>query len=181
LLKTEGIDGYRIKIEPESMAMTDWAREQKERSEAIQGVGVFMQSVTGLIQTEESITPYILEILKWFLGGFSKGREIESVLDKAIQAAQQPKPPKQPTPQEQAETAKTKSQSDADRASAVKNLSDAMMQGFVAPANASLQMMGLPPADPAAVASIIALENPPPAPRATPPGASDTSPGAGMA
>jgi len=165
-LKTGGLEGYRIKIEPESMAAIDWAREQEERSAAIQGLGVFMQSVAGLIEAEKSALPFILEIMKWYLGGFSKGRDIEGVMDKAIQAAQQPKQPEPPTPEQQAAALKDKSAAESDRASAVKSLSDAMKNGVVEPVNAALQQMGLPPANPGAVAAVLELENPPPPPPA---------------
>ena len=38
----------------------------------------------------------VLQMMKWGLGGFRVGKEIETVLDAAIAAAQQPEAPQQP-------------------------------------------------------------------------------------
>lgn len=168
LLKTEGIEGYRIKIVPDSMATIDWAKEQEERSKAINGLGVFMQSVTALIQADKRVLPFVLELMKWFMAGFGKGKEVEGIFDQAIQMAQQPEPDPEPTPEEQAELAVKKAKSEADRASGVKNLIEAMAKGGIEPVNAALQQMGLPMANPQQVAAVLAIENPPPEPKEPP-------------
>jgi hypothetical protein len=159
LLKTEGISSYRIRIEPESMAAVDWAKKQEERSNAINGMGVFMQSMTALIQAEQKTLPFVLEIMKWFMAGFGKGKEIETIMDQAIQAAQGPKEDPKPTPKEQAEIAKAGAETQQKRAGAVNDLADSMSKGFIEPVNAMLNEMGLPPADPLVVA---AATSPPP-------------------
>jgi len=103
MLKQDSDDKmYRITIESETMAMIDWAQERDSRTQFMTAVGSFVQSVTPLIQAQPAAAPVVLQMMKWGLGGFRVGKEIESVLDQAIQAAQQPAQPEPPKPEVQA-------------------------------------------------------------------------------
>ena len=164
LLKSKEGLRYRISVDPDTMATLDWAAEREERGAAVNGLGTFMQSVSTLIQAKPEATPMVLSILKWFMAGFKQGSEIETSLDAAIQMANQPQQPPPPDPEKMANVAKERAQAESQRASAVKSLADAAKQGFMDPANAALTQMGLPPANPDHVVSVLALENPPPEP-----------------
>ena len=169
LLKQNGIPKYRIQIEPDSMASLDWAAEREARSQAVEGMGVFMQSVTTLLQASPEATPVVLEILKWFMGGLKQARQIESVIDQAIAAATAPKQPTPPSPKEQAETDKVAADAMQKRSSGINDLADAASKGALAPVNAALMALGLPPINPQDVAASKAMDNPPPAPGEGPP------------
>jgi hypothetical protein len=109
---------YRISIESETMALIDWAQERDSRTQFMKAVGEFVQSVTPLIEAKPEAAPVVLEMMKWGLGGFRVAKEIETVLDQAIQAAQQPTAPEQPDPMKEAEVAKTQTQAEKNKADA---------------------------------------------------------------
>lgn len=125
-LKEQG-DGkrYRITIESETMAMIDWAQERDARTQFMQAVGSFVQSVTPLIQAQPASAPIVLNIMKWGLGGFRISKDIETMLDEAIQAAQQPQQPQQPTPMDQAQLGKVQSETEKNKASAAESMAKA--------------------------------------------------------
>lgn len=99
LIKDNYENSWRVAIRSESVAMVDYAQLQAERTEYINALAVFMQSSAPLVQLDGSITPYLLELLKWGLAGFKGSNEIESVIDKAVDQLQKPKQP-QPSEEE---------------------------------------------------------------------------------
>jgi len=117
---------YRISVEAETMAMVDWAQERDSRTQFMTAVGSFVQSVTPLMQAAPQATPVVLQLMKWGLGGFRIGKEIETVLDEAIAAASAPDPATQePDPMETAELEKVASEGLKNKTQAVLNLSKA--------------------------------------------------------
>jgi hypothetical protein len=116
---------YRITIESETMAMIDWAQERDARTQFMQAVGSFVQAVTPLIQAQPQSAPIVLNIMKWGLGGFRISKDIETMLDEAIQAAQQPQPQSPPNPMEQAQIGKVNSETKKNESQAVRNMAEA--------------------------------------------------------
>jgi hypothetical protein len=117
---------YRISVESETMAMVDWAQERDSRTQFMQAVGSFVQSVTPLIQTSPEAAPVVMQLMKWGLGGFRISKEIQTVLDQAVAAASQNDQTKQPPgPAEQAQIDKTKSETTKNKTQAVENLAKA--------------------------------------------------------
>lgn len=76
---------WRIKIEPESLAMLDYQALKKDRLEFVQGLAQFLQAAMPLAEMDPGAVPPLLEILKWTMSGFKGSNEIEGVLDKAIE------------------------------------------------------------------------------------------------
>jgi len=120
---------YRITIEAESMAMVDWAQERDSRSQFMTAVGTFITAVTPLIESKPEAGPVVLQMMKWGLGGFRISKEIETVLDQAIAAAQQPDKPPEPDPVEEATVREKDSNVDKNKTQAVKNLAEARVKG----------------------------------------------------
>lgn len=87
LLKDWDAAALRIKVRSESMARVDYTRLKEERTEYINAMALFMQSAAPLVEIDKSVTPTLLEMLKWGLAGFKGSNEIEGVLDKAIEGA----------------------------------------------------------------------------------------------
>lgn len=116
---------YRITIESETMAMVDWAQERDSRSQFMQAVGTFVTAVTPLIESKPESGPIVLQMMKWGLGGFRISKEIETVLDQAIAAAQQPVAPPEPKPLEEAAVREKEANAVKNKTQAVKNLADA--------------------------------------------------------
>ena len=132
---------YRITIESETMAMIDWAQERDSRTQFMQAVGSFVQSVTPLLEAQPAAGPVVLQMMKWGLGGFRISKEIESVLDQAIQAATQTlqnPTPEPPDPKQESEIEKNKAVAQKDTTQAARNLSEAHLKG------AEAQLMGMP-------------------------------------
>lgn len=131
---------YRISIESETMALIDWAQERDSRTQFMQAVGSFVTSITPLIQAKPEAAPVVLEMMKWGLGGFRIGKEIETVLDQAIAAAQQPAP-EQPDPMKEAEVAKTVSEAEKNKATTGKTQMETQLMPMEAQAEAQAAMV----------------------------------------
>jgi len=85
---------FRVKIRSETLAQTDFAELQQQRTSYLTALATFMQSSAPLIASEPGMGPYLLEMLQWGMAGFRGSSEIEGVLDRAIAEAKKPKPPK---------------------------------------------------------------------------------------
>jgi hypothetical protein len=96
LIKNTKKARLKIKVRPESVAMVDYAQLKLERTDYINALATFMQSASPLIEQDQSVTPFLLQLLQWGLAGFKGASEIEGVIDKAIEQAtqnmQNPKP-----------------------------------------------------------------------------------------
>ena len=88
LIKSPVEAAWRIKVEPESMAMMDYARLKKERADFIQGLSQFLTAAMPLAELDPNAIGPLLIMLKWSMAGFKGANEIEGVLDKAIDAMQ---------------------------------------------------------------------------------------------
>jgi len=89
LIKDYNKSLLRVDIRPESVAMVDYAQLKSERTEYISALSMFMQSAGPLIESDPNAKPFLLQLLQWGLAGFKGAGEIEGVIDKAIEAAQQ--------------------------------------------------------------------------------------------
>ncbi len=129
---------YRIKIESEAMAMSDYAQMQSERSTFLQGLSTFLTAAAPLVTQAPETTPFLLEMLKWSMSGFKGAQQIEGVLDQAIEAAKQPKQEgpggQKPDPALQKE--QVKAQAAAQKAQAKMQELQVKAQGEIAKINA---------------------------------------------
>ena len=88
LIKNPETARLKVAIRPESVAMTDFAQLQSERTGYITAISTFMQSAGPLMDSDPSAKPFLLQLLQWGLAGFKGSSDIESVIDKAIEASQ---------------------------------------------------------------------------------------------
>lgn len=104
LIKDEKSALWRIQVRPESVAMVDYAQLKEERTEYIMALSQYTQSMGPIIEQVPGAMPYMLQLLKWGLAGFKGSQQIESIMDKAIEAAQQSaaQQEQQPDPEQQA-------------------------------------------------------------------------------
>ena len=79
---------WRVEIRPESIAMVDYAQMQGERTQYLNAVATYIQSAQTLIKEMPEATPMLIAMLKWGLAGFRGAKEIEGVLDVALEGAQ---------------------------------------------------------------------------------------------
>lgn len=183
-LKQDKTKRYRISVESETMALVDWAQERDSRVQFMEAVGGFVQAVTPLISASPQSAPVVLQMMKWGLGGFRVGKEIETVLDKAIAEASKPSTP-QPDKEKDAIVDEKKASAFAKRAGGVKDLVEAAqteIQGAL--------MAGQTPGQPqvnAAVSNVAPADAQPSMPQGPKPPAAfnpnpmkDIQPGAGI-
>lgn len=125
MLKNADMEVYRLNIEADSMAAVDWASERDAKGQFLQAVGGYLQQMAPLAQQMPAAMPYLLQLLQFGMSGYRISAGIESVLDQAISAAQQPAPPSPPPPREVAELDEKKASAELKRAQAQKALADA--------------------------------------------------------
>lgn len=105
LIKRPSEARLHIKIRPESVAMIDYAQLKAERTEYLTGISTFLQAASPIMEVEPATAPFMLQLLQWGLAGFKGAAEIEGVVDKAIQVAQDNAEAQKdkPDPQEEAD------------------------------------------------------------------------------
>lgn len=105
LLHDEPIREFRIDIETDSTIQPDEDGEKQRRIEFLTAIGGFIQQAVPVAQQMPSLVPAIGEMILFAARAFRAGRQIENTLEEAIsQTSEQvmaPKPPPQPSPDEQ--------------------------------------------------------------------------------
>jgi hypothetical protein len=96
---------WRVKVQADSLAMIDHQQMKQEKVEFINAVATFLQSAASVMKNNPSMTPIMLETLKYTVSGFKGAAELEGMIDsvveqehqKFIQAQNQPP---QPSPEQ---------------------------------------------------------------------------------
>lgn len=118
LLRSQ-FSSYRVQVKPESVSMTDFAQMQEERTGVLGAVAQFMTASAPLMAQNPAATPFLLEMLQWFVSGQRGAAEIEGVLDRAIEGAkQQAAQPQQPQPDTKLQAAQLKAAADLQKVEA---------------------------------------------------------------
>lgn len=84
-----GLAHYRIEVKPEAVALTDFAQLKSERTEVVGAIGQFLTAAQAFAAAMPGSMPMLLEMLQWLVAGMRGSSQIEGVLDRAVQAAQQ--------------------------------------------------------------------------------------------
>lgn len=82
-------EAFRVKVQPETLALSDFSALKEERMEVVAAVGQYISAATPLLQVAPAAGPALLEILKWLVAALRGAGEIEGILDKAIELARQ--------------------------------------------------------------------------------------------
>lgn len=80
---------FRVKVQPESLALSDFAQTQQERMEVVQAIGQFISTAMPMVQMLPNALPSLMEILQWLVASLRGASEIEGVLDRAKSAWEQ--------------------------------------------------------------------------------------------
>lgn len=98
LLRNDRMRNFRIKVETDSTTQPDDDREKQRRVEFLNTVAAYLEKATAAIQMAPDLAPAIKEFLMFTARGFRVGRNLESVIEDAIDKlamdARQPKPDK---------------------------------------------------------------------------------------
>ena len=163
LIKTDPTISMRLKISAENIAAPDWDLEKAQRVEFLGSLSSFIGAANPMVEKFPGTGPAMLQIVQWVAAGFKGGKQIEGVMDQALEGLKKdlatPKPPPPPTPEDKKQLAGAQ----AAHADAQKKFAEAMK--ILAEIGVSPLMAGqLPPQfDPAAPAG--------PAPGGMPPAA----------
>lgn len=115
---------WRIKVQSQSMAATDYGAEQEARIGFMKGMQGMLQSMGPVVKDMPQSLPFFLEIMKWVMSGFRAGKEVETILDQAIESVKA-RPPA-PDPMKAAEVQLTQAKAIGEKADAMA----AMQQGM---------------------------------------------------
>lgn len=148
LLKSE-FAMYRVEVDAESLAMTDYDAVKNERVEFLQAMTTYLGEVAKIAPVAGAALPYLLELGKHALAGFRGAAQLEGVFDKMIEAAKQPRPP-QPDPRAEAAQVQARAKSEGAQLDLqVKRAEHGMrMQELAAETQAHLVERALPPPAP---------------------------------
>lgn len=105
ILRSDVLRAYRIDIESDSTVRGDLSRNQQVMAEFISGTAQYAQAMGPLVQLNQGILPFVLQLYGAFTRQFKLGKQAEDELEKLIEAAAQPQP-EQPNPALEAEKAK---------------------------------------------------------------------------
>jgi hypothetical protein len=98
LIRDHTLRTFRIEVETDSTLEPNDQQEKQRRVEFIQAVGEYVSRSMPALQLAPAMTPVICEGLKFLVRGFRVGREMEEVIDKALDQLQAGglEPPPQP-------------------------------------------------------------------------------------
>lgn len=108
LLQSEEGFEWRIVVTADQIAQTDYAMEKADRIELLTSVSGYLETAGGMIQSQPQAAPLLVGILKWAIAGFKNARDIEGMLDKALDDLIKQPPEDKPDPE--AEKAKQEMQ-----------------------------------------------------------------------
>jgi len=78
---------WRVNIRPESIAMADYAQVKAERSEFLNSMATYIQSSQAMAQAVPGSLAILLQFLKWGMAGYKGAKELEGIMDRAIEQA----------------------------------------------------------------------------------------------
>jgi hypothetical protein len=98
LLKNDLLRGFRVDIQTDSTIKADQDQERDARIQFLQSVGAFMQQAMQMQSPE--MMPLLMAMMKFGIGGFKVGKELEGAFDQAAKNMAKPKGPPPPSEKE---------------------------------------------------------------------------------
>lgn len=109
LLKSGNDVISRITVSADTFSAPDWDMEKQQRIDFLQAISQFLGMSEPLVMRSPGAAPFVVEIMQWAATGFKGAKQIEGVLDRALDAlkkdAMMPKAPPPPTPEDLAKLA----------------------------------------------------------------------------
>ena len=127
LLRNPMLRAFRIDIETDSTVEPNDQEEKQRRIEFVQAVGKFMAESLPVVQAQPAMLPVITQSLLFLIRGFRVGREMEDVIEQALDKLsdsaapqQQPNGPDPQAEQMKAQAATTNAQANVMKAQAAQ-------------------------------------------------------------
>jgi len=108
LLSSEADFEWRIQVNADTMSQADYAMEKQDRIDFMTAFSGFMQQLPPLLEASPEAAPVLVGLVKWTVAGFRGARDIEGMLDKALDGLI--KNPQEQKPDPEAEKAKAEQQ-----------------------------------------------------------------------
>jgi len=108
LLSSEADFEWRIQVNADTMSQADYAMEKQDRIDFMTAFSGFMQQLPPILQATPEAAPVLVGLVKWTVAGFRGARDIEGMLDKALDGLI--KNPQQEKPDPEAEKAKAEAE-----------------------------------------------------------------------
>lgn len=108
LLSSEADFEWRIQVNADTMSQADYAMEKQDRIDFMTAFSGFMQQLPPILQSTPEAAPVLVGLVKWTVAGFRGARDIEGMLDKALDGLI--KNPQEQKPDPEAEKAKADAQ-----------------------------------------------------------------------
>ena len=100
LMRDDKLRSFAIDIETDSTVLPDEQMEKQGRAEFLTAISQFLTTAQPLLQLNPQALPVIVQILRAFMRPFKFGREVDDMLEQALQMPQQQDPDAQIKAQE---------------------------------------------------------------------------------
>jgi len=102
---------WRVNVQADSLAMTDYAQQKQEKVEFMNAVATLLQSAATTMKAVPESAPILFESLKFSISGFKGAQELEGVIDRTLaEIMQKIKNPPPPPPDPAVEKVKVEMQ-----------------------------------------------------------------------
>jgi hypothetical protein len=75
---------WRVNVQADSLAMTDYAQQKQEKVEFMNAVATLLQSAATTMKAVPDSAPILFESLKFSIAGFKGAQELEGVIDQTL-------------------------------------------------------------------------------------------------
>lgn len=130
ILRNNALRAMRIDIETDSTIEPNDQEEKQRRVEFIEAVGMYLEKTLAVVQLSPEMLPVVVEGLKFLVRGFRVGREMEDIIESALdklQARAEAAANAPPGQNPQAATEQAKAQADGMKAQAAQTSAQADM------------------------------------------------------
>ena len=125
MLKSDTGFEWRIQVNSDTMSQADYAMEKQDRIDFMTAISKFFQQVGPMLEASPDAAPVMIGLLKWTVAGFRGVRDIEGMLDKALDGMLKQPPQDKPDPaaqQQQMEQQKMQQQAQLDQQKAQQEM-----------------------------------------------------------
>ena len=101
LLQDKPLRNFRVEVSADTLVQLDENQLKQDRMEFLQAFGGFVNQVMPVVQTSPQMAPMMMEIMKFGVGAFKQAKQLEGVLDQALQQYQQSQGQQGPSAEQQ--------------------------------------------------------------------------------
>ena len=111
LIRNKPLRSFRIEVAADSLVQLDEQQAKQDRLEFMQAFAGFMSQAMPVAQQTPELAPMMIEMIKFGVGAFKQARQLEGVIDQAVEQVKQANQQQKPDPEAQ----KMQAQAQADQ------------------------------------------------------------------